>query len=277
MPGKFTIDEMNYLRANSSKQSIEEMAKVLKRSIRSVRDVVTREGMPTVLNDRQPDSISRADMKNILKKKSFYNQVKNQLSYEELVYFEDLWLDAVQQFDMDIRPTEELQLKRLLLLDIHADRLNIKKKEETLDIAKKQELLNIELGKPSDERDRDIIQMLQNEIAALRSSIQSSSREAKDLISESKHIQKDLKATRDQRADTIDDSKMNFVSWLKVIQETKFRKGVSSEMEVLKLVQKKAKDKLGEYIEFADHTVERQLLNHETVIRNEDNEQASDS
>ena len=264
---------MDYIRTNSATQDATEIANILGRPPKTIRQIIERERLPTTLNDKQPGSLSRSDMRQILQQKAFYKQVKHQLSKDELLYFEEMWLDSIEQFDMDIRPTEELQLKRLLLLDIHADRINIRKREDAIELGKKQALLNVELGKPSDERDRDIIQTLQNEISAIRSSIQNGSREAKDLISESKHIQKDLKATRDQRSDTIDDSKVNFVSWLKVVQEAKYRKSVSAEMEVLKLSTEKAKERMGDYIEYADGTVERQLLNHETVTRGKNNEQ----
>ena len=264
-------DEVDYLKKNAGEQTIEEMAKVLGRPKETIRAYVMREGLPTTIDDRQKGGITKTDLRVALQNKPFYSQVKQQLSRDELLYFEEMWMNAVEQFEMDIRPTEELQLKRLILLDIQADRINIQKKQQSEALERMQLLLNKELNRGPDDRDRDIITTFQSEIAAIRSAVQNLGRESKDLVSESKHIQKDLKATRDQRADTIDDSKMNFVSWLKVVQDSKFRKKVSAEMEVLKLSTKKAKEKLSEYVEFADHTVERQLINHETVMRGEDN------
>jgi hypothetical protein len=241
-----------------------EMSKVLQRPKQLILKIMKREGLAEAEGER-PEHISRADLKAQLKKKAFYSQVKQQLSHDELLYFEEMWVNSLEQFDLDIRPTEELQLKRLILLDIQADRINIQKKEQAEDLARKQQLLNREMGLAANERDREQIAVIQSEIAAIRSALQNFSREAKDLISESKHIQKDLKATRDQRADTIDDSKINFTSWIKVVQDAKFRRGVSAEMEVLKMSTQNAKNKLGEYVEFADGTVDRQLINYETV------------
>lgn len=268
---KLTTDEMEFIRANCGSMSPAEISKVLQRPKQLILKVLERDGLEIVDGER-PEHVSRADLKTQLKKKAFYPQIKQQLSYDELVYFEEMWVNSLEQFDLDIRPTEELQLKRLILLDIQADRINIQKKEQTEDLAQKQQILNRELGLDQSERDRDQIAVLQAEIAAIRASLQNFSREAKDLISESKHIQKDLKATRDQRADTIDDSKINFTSWIKLVQDSKFRRGVSAEMEVLKLSTQKAKERLGEYVEFADGTVDRQLINHETVVgdNNED-------
>lgn len=270
---KMTIDEMEFIRANCGSMSPAEISKVLQRPKELIVKILTRDGLEIVEGER-PEHVSRTDLKSQLRGKAFYPQIKQQLSKDELNYFEEMWVNSLEQFDLDIRPTEELQLKRLILLDIQADRINIQKKEQTEDLSKKQQILNRELGLAADERDRDQIAVLQGEIAAIRASLQNFSREAKDLISESKHIQKDLKATRDQRADTIDDSKINFTSWIKLVQDSKFRRGVSAEMEVLKISTKKAKERLGEYVEFADGTVDRQLINHETVI-GEDNEEGN--
>lgn len=270
---KMTIDEMEFIRANCGSMSPAEISKVLQRPKELIVKILTRDGLEIVEGER-PEHVSRTDLKSQLRGKAFYPQIKQQLSKDELNYFEEMWVNSLEQFDLDIRPTEELQLKRLILLDIQADRINIQKKEQTEDLSKKQQILNRELGLAADERDRDQIAVLQGEIAAIRASLQNFSREAKDLISESKHIQKDLKATRDQRADTIDDSKINFTSWIKLVQDSKFRRGVSAEMEVLKISTKKAKERLGEYVEFADGTVDRQLINHETVV-GEDNEEGN--
>lgn len=272
LKGPLAREDEDYIVAYSREKSIKEIAKDLERPMAIIRRYIQINNLPTTLEDKQKDSFTRSELKDTLKNKAFYPQIRKQLAQDELVYFEELWIDALQQFDLDIRPTEELQLKRLLLLDIQADRINILKRQHADDLVKKQVLLNVELEKPSADRDRDIIAVLQSEIAAIRSAIQHFGREAASLVSESKHIQKDLKATRDQRTDTIDDSKVNFVSWLKLIQETKYRRVVGREMNVLKVATDKAKEKLGDYIEYADGKVDRQLLNEETVLRNEDSD-----
>lgn len=268
--GQLSKEEEDYIVAYSREKSVKEIGAELERPLETIRRYIKLNQLPTTLEDRQKDVFTRTDLRDLLKNKAFYPQIRKQLTNDELVYFEELWIDALQQFDLDIRPTEELQLKRLLLLDIQADRINIAKRQHTEDLVKKQVLLNVELEKPSADRDRDIIAVLQSEIAAIRSAIQHFGREAASLVAESKHIQKDLKATRDQRTDTIDDSKMNFVSWLKLVQETKYRRIIDREMNILKLSTAKAKEKLGDYIEYADGKVDRQLLNEETVLRNED-------
>lgn len=268
--GPLSREDEDYIIAYSREKSIKEISNEMGRPVDLVRRYIKNNNLPTVLEDKQKDSFSRSDIKDLLKNKAFYPQIRKQLTQDELTYFEELWVDALQQFDLDIRPTEELQLKRLLLLDIQADRINILKRQHSEDLVKKQVLLNVEMEKISQDRDRDAISVLQAEIASIRSAIQNFGREATSLVSESKHIQKDLKATRDQRTDTIDDSKVNFVSWLKLIQETKYRRVVGKEMNVLKLSADKAKEKLGDYIEYADGKVERQLLNEETILRNED-------
>lgn len=268
--GPLEKNEQEYIIAHSRDKSVVEISKDLSRQTSTIRRYIKLNSLPTTIEDRQSDTLTRGDIKDILRQKSFYTQIKKQLSHDELNYFEEIWVDALQQFEMDIKPTEELQLKRLLLLDIQADRINILKKQHSEDLIKKQMLLNVELEKTTQDRDREAISVLQAEIAAIRSSIQSFGREVTGIISETKHIQKDLKATRDQRSDTINDSKQNFVSWLKIIQDTKYRRVVNKEMNILKLATEKASDKLGEYIEYADGQVERQLLNEDTVYRDED-------
>jgi hypothetical protein len=82
---------------------------------------------------------------------------------------------------------------------------------------------------------------------------------------------KDLKGTREQRIKAIEDSKQTFASLVKQIAtDGDFRTRIGLDMEKMRLAAEKEKERLSEYHEYEDGTVDQPFLTPETLLRNED-------
>jgi hypothetical protein len=82
---------------------------------------------------------------------------------------------------------------------------------------------------------------------------------------------KDLKGTREQRIKAIEDSKQTFASLVKQIAtDSEFRSRIGLDMEKMRLAAEKEKERLSEYHEYEDGTVDQPFLTPETLLRNED-------
>ena len=78
---------------------------------------------------------------------------------------------------------------------------------------------------------------------------------------------KDLKGTREQRIKAIEDSKQTFASLVKQIATDKsFRTKIGVDMEKMRLAMEKEKERLSEYHEYLDGTVDQPLLTPETLL-----------
>ena len=275
--GRFTLQEQAWLRnkiadlANPRDLDFHSIAAEMDRDFISVRGFIKREGLirtdtagkhvkaPTL------DSGPASQPLKQLRSENFYKSVKKQLSEDELQVFNSTWIQTINQFDMDIRMTEKLQLKQLLLLDIFMDRVNIEKKTMMSRIEEVSALLTKELAMSRAKRDNSQIQRLENELSFLRLATKETAKEFKDYLTEFKNIQKQLDGARSERRKKVDDSKTNFAGWIRLIQDRTIRESVGRQMEVFNLAKDKAKNKLYEYHEYEDHKVDTPILNEDSV------------
>ena len=108
---------------------------------------------------------------------------------------------------------------------------------------------------------------LERQIAVLRSSQETMSRDYKDLQTRKATMLKDLKGTREQRIKAIEDSKETFAALItKLTTNADFRRSVGIEMEKMRLAAEKERERLSQEIVYEDNNVDRPLLNSESVL-----------
>ena len=76
---------------------------------------------------------------------------------------------------------------------------------------------------------------------------------------------KDLKGTREQRKRNADDAKTNFTSWLRQLADKDVRRKEGFDMEVHRVASEKALERLSDYHEYEDGTVDQPILNADTM------------
>ena len=135
-----------------------------------------------------------------------------------------------------------------------------------------ERLVAAEKAVDRDQRDTDYIMQLERQIAVMRSSQETLSKDYKDLQTRITASLKDLKGTREQRIKQIEDSKQTFASIVKLIAtDEKYRTKLGIEMEKMRLATEKEKERLSEYHTYEDGVVDQPFLTPETLINLEKN------
>jgi len=124
----------------------------------------------------------------------------------------------------------------------------------------------MEKEKEKGDRDHEYIMNMERQIAVLQATQETLSKDYKDLQARKSTMLKDLKGTRDQRIRAIEDSKQTFASLVKKIaSDPEFRQSVGIEMEKMRLATIAEKERLEQYMEYEDGTVDQPFLSPETA------------
>lgn len=257
--GPLSKEETDYIAENKTTLSVEEIAKKLNRRPASISDYIINNYGAVNINTLEP-------IKNILKKKPFYEELKQQFSDKELKIFEYHYTNMNAQFNDDVFYTEEGQIIDLCKLEILIGRCLIRQNKTR----EEQEVLENELQAEraaGENGDTDRINFLLQQIAQLGASYSNMQREFKELMERKSSSLKDIKGTRAELRKNLEEgNKENFgMLMAKLAMDGEYRKKVGIEMETFRLAMKKEYERLGAERLYADGVYDRPLLNSETI------------
>jgi hypothetical protein len=262
--GRFSNEEMQFIEANAEVLSFEEIAVSLDRDPEGVKKWIAKNIGFSAKQKKE------AAVANELKSKPYYRELKHQFSEEELELFEFHFKKMWSQFKDDVFHTEEMQIINTIKLEILMNRILRSQQENQSQIATYEGLVREEKAVDRDQRDTEYIMQLERQCAVLRASQETLSKDYKDLQTRITSSLKDLKGTREQRIKQIEDSKQTFGSLVKQIaSDYDFRTNIGIEMEKMRLATQVEKERLSEYHEYEDGTVDQPFLTPETLIRND--------
>lgn len=260
--GRFSVEEMSFIEANAEALSIEQISQQLDRDPESVRDWISKK-IGFSAKQKQEAAVA-----NELKGKPYYRELKHQFSEDELEMFEFHFKKMWSQFKDDVFHTEEMQIIDTIKLEILMNRILRSQQENQVEISTYERLVQQEKAVDKDQRDMEYIMQLERQVAVLRASQETLSRDYKDLQTRKATMLKDLKGTREQRIKAIEDSRETFAALVKQIAtDAEFRVRVGLEMEKMRLAMQKEKDRLSEYHQYDDGTVDQPFLTPETLIK----------
>lgn len=260
--GRFSVEEMSFIEANAEALSIEQISQQLDRDPESVRDWISKK-IGFSAKQKQEAAVA-----NELKVKPYYRELKHQFSEEELEMFEFHFKKMWSQFKDDVFHTEEMQIIDTIKLEILMNRILRSQQENQVEISTYERLVQQEKAVDKDQRDMEYIMQLERQVAVLRASQETLSRDYKDLQGRKATMLKDLKGTREQRIKAIEDSRETFAALVKQIAtDAEFRTRVGLEMEKMRLAMQREKDRLSEYHQYDDGTVDQPFLTPETLIK----------
>lgn len=265
--GQLSLEEEKFIRDNIQTLSSEEIANQLNRNIDPINRYI-EENQLYAINEHQENRI----LKHKLHSKTFWSEVKRQFDEDsgELEYFENTWVSLVKQFREDVLPAEELQIKQFITIDILINRSMKERKRHISETEKLQKLVDKEYEKPEDSRDIPKLANLETQLNFARNSIASYTNEYTKLLNEQQKISKDLKATREQRIKRIEDGKSSWVGLIRMLEDETIREKEGREMEILAIATEKAKQKLYQYHNYADNSVDNPILNPEALEYNDE-------
>jgi len=261
--GKLNLKEEEFIRQNVGVISIEEIAVQLNRKAETVLKYIQNNKLVAEKTKEEIEDDKR--LRTLLRSKAYWPSVKNSLFDDEVKDFEDNWVAMVRQFGEDILHGEELNLKRWLILEIQATRCLQAQKKHMEQIRLLEDQLELEQNKDDALKDVEVIAGLIEQVTVIRASLSQHSKTYKDIQTEIKFIVNLIKATREEKRD-VKVNQDTYWGYIEMLQNEKFMKQESKMAELLKISQKKAKDRMSEYHKFCDDTVDRVLLNADTVM-----------
>ena len=260
--GQLSLDEEKFIRDNFVNMTVQQLADNLNRTAAPIQRYINENQLAIIHNDGENQIL-----KHKLHAKTFWPEITRQFdsSSGELEYFENTWINLVKQFREDVLPAEELQIKQFITIDILINRSMKERKRHITETEKLQKLVDKEYEKPEDTRDIPKLANLETQLSFARNSIANYTNEYTKLLNEQQKISKDLKATREQRIKRIEDGKSSWTGLIRMLEDEEIREKEGREMEILKMSTSKMKNKLYDYHNYQDGTVDKPFLNSESV------------
>ena len=264
--GQLSLDEEKYIRGHYQLKSPAEIAQELNRTVGPINRYINENNL---LAGEDKQDLTKS-LKHRLHKKTFWGEITKQFDTAtgELQYFEETWVNLIQQFREDVLPAEELQIKQFITIDILINRSMKDRKRHISDTEKLQELVDKEYSKPGQLRDSATLMNMETQLSFARNSIASYTNEYTKLLNEQQKISKDLKATREQRIKRIEDGKSSWTGLIRMLEEEKIREIEGRQMEIISLAAKNSKGALMEYHQYQDGTLDNPFLTPESVLKN---------
>lgn len=267
--GRLSKDEWAFIEFNSDKMSAAQIAQELDRAIEPIQKHLQKLGKG---KDLRKNLQTQAEYD--LKKRPYWRELQAQFSESELEILLYHWKEIVSQFRKDILATEELQIIDVVKLEVLMNRALREQQYSMNKIAEFDEMIEFEKRKAAEDQDREFIFGLERQIATLRAAKESLSREYKDLQTKKSAMYRDLKATREQRIAKLEDNKETFSGLVqKLVRDPDFVEEQNLYMEKMRLAVMKEQERLSDYHEYEDGTVDQPFLTPETIL-DESNENA---
>jgi len=264
--GRLSKEEISYIDANLSIMSDKEIAQKLDRSVEAItqrRSVVPQENA----NIELQAYISQ------LHSKHFWATIKKSLLPEEIEDFENSWAALYSQFfQQGVTATDEIMMKDVIIEDILLHRALEQKKNIIQEIKENEKLIAEEREKDMDDRDTDFMTNALRTVVQLRGTSESYTKEINEIKKTKDGKFKDLKATRNERLKTVEESGKNIFALIKLLDEQKMRE---TEGRMSGLVYEASKTKEGQMKQdmvFADNEVDRPWLTPESELEMEQEE-----
>lgn len=205
-----------------------------------------------------------------LKARPYWRELGNQFSGTELEMFKYYWTEIIAQFRKDVLITEELQIVELIKLTVLADRALTDKRTSQIQIEELREEARREKLQ-GENADNERIYDIEKSIASFLTAIDYLGRDYKDLLTKKSSLNKELKATREQRYAKIE-SKTNTMSSLieKILKDPDFYDEQGKMIEKMRLSMYGEEIRLAKPHIYDDGMVDRPLLNEDTVMLEEE-------
>lgn len=274
--GRLTEKDMKYLRENYDKYDHLDLAEKLKRNPETIKKVLKKIIAEDNVRGATKGLLSAHD----LRSQAFWGQLKKQFSNDELKVFEANWNGIIaEQFKEDILYTEKLQLKALLETQIFLDRNGEEKMKAAKDRERLEELIEEFYRTPKEQRTdkwQDDVFNLEQQLQFVRDSSKANTDEQTKLQSTSAKLTSELKGSRKDRVEKATEGSLGWTDLLRRLEDEEFRNRATRQGRLLDMASEQSKDKLSDFHEYMDNTLDRPILNSETVTKGEDEENEED-
>ncbi len=258
---EMTKYQKDFITNNVDKMSVRQMAKRLKLGMKNIEDYIVENSL---IEDET------IEIKHKLRRTKTWDHLQDELSPNELEFFEEKYSQYISQFKDDVLVTEETQIFILIKLEIMMHRNSKAKKNASSEISRVINIRDKFIAKFADysdmeAKDRDYVLQLDTQIQAQKTAEAARSGEFIKLEEKHQALLKDLKATRDQRVSRVESSRESFIGIIKKLQSDDEREATGRHMELMKKVSDREKNRLGRAHTFVDGNEDLPILNAETI------------
>jgi len=256
--GRISKDEERTITRLINSMTVEDIASQLDRNVTSVENFIKRK-LKVGLSKIEAAAYSLED-------RPYWRELESQFTTDELELFKYHWARIISQFKDDVFPTEELQVVDVIKLEILMNRCLKCNKDNIEQINTYDHMVRDERSRDKDQQDHDYIINLERQIASLRASQESLNRDYRELQAKKGSMLKEMKGTREQRIKRLEDSKQSFTSWVaSMMQDPERMKQYGIEMEKMRSAMSNEKERLGNFHQYDDGTVDQPFLTPDTV------------
>jgi hypothetical protein len=256
--GPISEAEKEYITRMSITDSPERIAKHLHRNPDSVKKFLRANHLSA--KDYRFMSAEDTDILHKLHGLPWWCESKDQFSTNEIALFESLWIRLFKQFDFDVLPSEEIQIRKYITFEILKNRSLSKIREHTLMAEKLEMEYRRELAVDKDLRDMAVVSQLKDELSAIKNSTPNLNREYMELCAKQEGVEKGLSASRNDRIKSIQDASKNWSSILRMLEDPRNRKEIGAYLEVMKAARDKEMARLTSLHKFVDGEYDRPIL-----------------
>jgi len=226
-----SVKEKDYIYNNRDKYTIEELAQRLKKEILLVKlHIQSLDSNNFIKDSEEKLEYTQLD----LRKRSEWKMFQEQFTPEELVYIEELYYRYIQQFKGDVLTTEEQQIFQILEITVFSNRIKRQMMVDEEDKIRINRDLESELNK-GQTANQVLIQSLHNRLNTINAARNTKLSEYDELIKQHGKLLDQLKATRNQRIKSIEDSSKSFVGLIKSLDDPAIREQIGIDIEALRI------------------------------------------
>ena len=260
--GPMSAQDKEYIRSNYTLMTAKEIANQLQRNPKAILKFLKAEGL--IDSAKRISSISTIEYD--LRKTPHWDQLKKQFAPEELESFMYHWNNTIKQFRDDVTHLEELQIIGMIKIEVLMNRLLIQERQTQLRIAEVEKQIHEERLKAIEYKDPETLEMLEATMSHLYGAKDSIGKEYREMASRLEKMMVNLKGTRDQRLQEVESSKDTMVGWIKMLmQQPELRKKIGMAMEKMRIAMKVEYERLSDYHQYIDGSVDQPILTAETV------------
>lgn len=266
--GRFSKDELEFIRKNIKEIGLAATAKALNRDPETVQKYALREGIS--FGTVSEEKALQVHIQEELEHSPEIALLKDEFSDRELDYFKFRYAKLMAQFKNDVFASEETQIHQLIKFEILMNR-NLRSTKKAVAQMRQLEARIMELhstkqdGEELDLASKNLLNTLENQLLSLRNSQGSKSVEFVRLQEKHAAIMKDLKATREQRMTRIENSKSSIITLLKEFREREFQELAGKQMVIMEAALRKETERLGSLHKYEDGNIDRPILSVDTL------------
>lgn len=263
--GKLSKGEMSFIEKNIDNLSIEKIAQALNRTEEPVKKYIF-----TLSAVKKKDD-THHELSTGLHNKYYWKELKEQFSNEELQYFTSMWVDLVRQFNNDVLPSEEMQIKELIRTEIIINRNMVDRQKIIFEINNLEKEINkldekIEDSEPEEAGTYALLKgKAMDTLSMLMNSKNAYIKEHTLLLDKKEKGLKELKASRGDRVKDIISYKEDFGAWLRVLDDEERREREGINLSKMQISTKNEQDRLSGWHQYVDGEVDQPILNEFTV------------